>query len=72
MKTAINHTQIIIGNGQLIEEGSILFDESGILDIGDKSHFFWRYSYRWKRKNGPSRFYRFSCSPLFPSLSLDR
>ncbi len=39
LKTAINHTQIIIGNGQLIEEGSILFDESGILDIGDKVTF---------------------------------
>ncbi|SCM81396.1 putative Amidohydrolase [uncultured Sporomusa sp.] len=35
MKTVIKNAKIIIGNGLLIEKGSIAFDETGILDIGE-------------------------------------
>lgn len=34
MKTCIKNAKIIIGDGSLIEKGSIVFDETGILDIG--------------------------------------
>ena len=35
MKTAINNAQIIFGDGRLLKKGSILFDESGILAVGE-------------------------------------
>lgn len=40
MKTAINHAQIITGDGQLIRNGSILFDESGILELTENTELF--------------------------------
>jgi imidazolonepropionase-like amidohydrolase len=34
MKTAINNAQIIYGDGRYLKQGSILFDETGILAVG--------------------------------------
>ena len=35
MKTAIQNAQIIIGDGRVIPSGAILFDETGILAVGE-------------------------------------
>ena len=37
MKTAINNVRIIVGNGDMLNQGSILFDETGILNISQKN-----------------------------------
>ena len=39
MKTAINCAKIINSNGEILEKGSILFDETGILALSEASSF---------------------------------